>query len=218
MLTNNKEAIQMTNFKVERTEGKITVTEGYGILEVLVADVTEGLELGEITSVTFGYEGYQPITAERANEIAKAPISQVFGIDTPEEVSDHTAIWLIDYARFVLAKERFGKPNFVAMDHPESSRLYFEEIKVGMGGFYSSWTDRYHCVVTKVSPTGKQITVEDVATTAGEDFDYHSNQTYNFDPTPRGNAQKAYKGKYGYKNASLRFYFTGFSKYDDPSF
>lgn len=208
----------MINFKVERTEGKITVTEGYNILDVLVADVTEDLQLGEVTSVTFGYEGYKPITAERANELAKAPISQVFGIDTPEEVSDHTAIELIDYARFVLAKERFGKPNFVAMDHPESSRLYFKEIEVGMGGYYSCWSDRYPCVVTKVSPSGKQITVEDVATTAGEGFDYYRNQTYNFDPTPQGNTQKAYKGKYGYKNGSLRFYFTGFSKYEDPSF
>ena len=187
----------MTNFKVERTEDKITVSEGYGTLDVLVANVTEGLELGEITSVTFGYEGYQSITAERANEIAKAPISQVFGIDTPEEVSDHTAIGLIDYTRFVLAKERFGKPNFVAMHHPESSRLYFEEIKVGMGGYYSCWSDRYPCVVTKVSPTGKQITVEDVAPTVGEGFDYHTNQTYIFDPTPIGNAQKAYKGDMG---------------------
>jgi len=208
----------MTNFKVERTEGKITITEGYSTLDVLEANVTEDLELGEITSVTFGFEGYQPITVERANEIAKAPISQEFGIDTPEQVSEHTAIELIDYARFVLAQERFGKPNFVAMGHPESSRLYFEEIKVGMGGFYSCWSDRYPCVVTKVSPSGKQITVEDVATTAGEGFDYHTNQVYNFDPTPQGNAQKAYKGQQGYKNGNLRFYFGSFSKYQDPSF
>lgn len=208
----------MTNFNETVTATTITVTEGYGTVDTLTANITENGELGEITEVSFGFEGYAPMTLEEANELAKAPISQEFPTGTPETASRHTVVELIDRARFVLAKQKFGKPNFVSQAHEVSGRTYFQELKVGMGGFYSSWTDRYPCVITKISPSGKQITVEDVRTTVGENFDYHGNQTYNFDPTPAGNSQKAFKGKYGYKNNSLRFHFTGFSKYEDPQF
>lgn len=75
------------------------------------------------------------------------------------------------------------------------------EPAVGMGVTLCGWTDRYAGTITKVSPSGKTITiVEDIATRTDKNG-RSENQTYDYKPDPNGRELVARKGKRGWKVA-----------------
>lgn len=77
--------------------------------------------------------------------------------------------------------------------------------EVGMGVTLCGWTDRYAGTITKISPSGKTLTiVEDIAKRIDKNGMSES-QTYEYTQDPDGKAMTARKGKRGWRVAQMGY-------------
>lgn len=116
--------------------------------------------------------------------------------------------------------------DYIAHDYPinhylkgNNSNYTMHLIEVGTLATAHGYSDKYPYVVTKVSPSGKTITVQEIEAVQKEDYDYFKNQSYDYNPDVKfGSEIKIRNTKRGWKSKVFEFTFGSARKYNDAGF
>ena len=83
----------------------------------------------------------------------------------------------------------------------------------------SYFSDCYPFQIIRVTPSGKTIEIRKMDATPSADFDYFSNQKYNYKPNTQGQIYTARKTKTGWKTpCGMRISIGNARKYEDPHY
>lgn len=234
-----KEGIDMTNQRIELTkdvsfavldetkEGKrvsYRMVKGYKNrvtheVIMLIGSDNEVLAFLEGTNVDNGILSPVPLSAEDADlylsvykDKSVDPYdSKIYDKGLPVEV--------LDCAGFVILRGLLDRPNTYSTNHKETNRPTFKEIIIGTPCTTRYVSDCYPGVVTKVSPSGKQITIRQIQYEPAPDYHHYMNQEniYHFDQYTSDDIIMR-KTKNGWAHKLLKCSFGHARAYRDPSF